>query len=132
MHLSLPQQRNLHGRLLDVDEERLRCVLKCALSLSEEEARVLAYLVRTGRGSLASDIAATLGRNPEVVRRALRSLYARSLVTRRPYPLRRGGRAYLYEARQSLVEAIADLCLKMEEFTRRVGSVALPKARTSA
>ncbi len=94
----------------EFNPQRLRCVLKCVFSLSEEEAQVLAYLITHERGGIAKDIASALGRNPEVVRRALRSLYARSLVIRRPYPLRRGGRAYLYQTPPDLVKNVINIC----------------------
>ncbi|BEP18200.1 hypothetical protein PYJP_15520 [Pyrofollis japonicus] len=104
----------------EFDPQRLRCVLKCIFSLSEEEAQVLAYLITNERGGIAKDIANDLGRNPEVVRRALRSLYARSLVIRRPYPLRRGGRAYLYQAPLELVKNIAGICEKIAMLEKTV------------
>ena len=94
----------------EFNPQRLRCVLKCVFSLSAEEAQVLAYLITHERGGIAKDIASALGRNPEVVRRALRSLYARSLVIRRPYPLRRGGRAYLYQTPPDLVKNVINIC----------------------
>ncbi len=97
----------------EFNSQRLRCVLKCVFSLSEEEAQVLAYLITHERGGIAKDIAAALSRNPEVVRRALRSLYARSLVVRKPYPLRRGGRAYLYQTPPDLVKNVASICEKI-------------------
>ncbi|ABM79934.1 transcriptional regulator [Hyperthermus butylicus] len=105
-----------------VDIARLKCMLKCVFSLSEEEAQVLTYLILRGRGAIAKDIAEALGRNPEVVRRALRSLYMHSLVVRRPYPLRRGGRAYLYEVPEHIVEAVAKLCREVQELDELVKS----------
>lgn len=99
---------------------RLKCILKCAFSLNEEEAHVLAYLVSRGRGAIAKDIAEALGRNPEVVRRALRSLHSKSLVVRRPYPLRRGGRAYLYEVPDNIVVALTEICKKVSEVIEMV------------
>jgi predicted transcriptional regulator len=100
--------------------QRLRCVLKCVFSLSEEEAQVLAYLITNERGGIAKDIASALGRNPEVVRRALRSLYARSLVIRRPYPLRRGGRAYLYQTHPELVKNVISICERIASLEKNM------------
>ena len=96
-----------------MSEAKLKCLLKCSFSLSEEEAQVLTYLILRGRGEIPKDIARAIGRNPEVVRRALRELYRRGLVTRRPYPLRRGGRAYLYEVPRELVDAFTDVCIRL-------------------
>ena len=101
-----PEKKGIQG----VDEARLRCVLKCLLGLSEEEAYVLAYLLIHPRPSTAKDIATATGRNQEVVRRALRKLYTRGLIDRRPFPLRRGGRAYIYEPRDDLIEKLQELC----------------------
>ena len=115
-HLHTEEHRDLHF----VNVTRMKCLLKCVLSLNEEEAQVLSYLIVHGRGAIAKDIARSLGRNPEVVRRALRSLYARSLVVRRPYPLRRGGRAYMYEVPQNLVKALMNICSKMDELIKSV------------
>jgi len=117
-HLQSEERRDTHF----VNVTRMKCLLKCVLSLNEEEAQVLSYLIVHGRGAIAKDIARSLGRNPEVVRRALRSLYARSLVVRRPYPLRRGGRAYMYEVPQSLVKALMGVCSKMDELIKSVTS----------
>ncbi len=101
-----PERKGVEG----VDEVRLRCVLKCLLGLSEEEAYVLAYLLRHPQPATAKDIAMATGRNQEVVRRALRKLYTRGLIDRRPFPLRRGGRAYIYEPRDDLIEKLQELC----------------------
>lgn len=101
---------------------RLKCILKCAFSLNEEEAQVLAYLVSRSRGAIAKDIAEALDRNPEVVRRALRSLHSKSLVVRRPYPLRRGGRAYLYEVPDDIVTALTEICSKVSEVIEMINS----------
>ncbi|NPA04840.1 MAG: MarR family transcriptional regulator [Crenarchaeota archaeon] len=92
-----------------VEGSRLACTLKCLLGLGEEEAHVLAYLLVVGEAT-ASRLAEETGRSVEVVRRALRRLYRRGLVERRPYPLRRGGRAYLYRAPGGLREAVLQLC----------------------
>jgi len=108
--------------LIRANAARLKCILKCAFSLNEEEAHVLVYLVSRGRGAIAKDIAEALGRNPEVVRRALRSLHSKSLVTRRPYPLRRGGRAYLYEVPDNIVLALIEICNKVSEVTEMIHS----------
>ena len=115
--LSLAQQDTHH-----LNVTRLKCLLKCVLSLNEEEAQVLSYLIVQGRGAIAKEIASALHRNPEVVRRALRSLYARSLVRRRPYPLRRGGRAYMYEVPQPLIRTLVSVCNKMDELIKTVES----------
>ena len=104
----------------EFNPQRLRCVLKCVFSLSEEEAQVLAYLITNERGGIARDIASALGRNPEVVRRALRSLYARSLVIRRPYPLRRGGRAYLYQTSPELVKNVVSICERIASLEKNM------------
>ncbi len=98
------------AELLAFNETRLKCLLKCVFSLSEEEAQVLTYLIRRGSKAIVKDIASELGRNPEVVRRALRRLHAKSLVTRRPYPLRKGGRAYVYEVPSEVVKLVSSLC----------------------
>ncbi|GEM_PF-6060109 len=103
-----------------VNVTRMKCLLKCVLSLNEEEAQVLSYLIVHGHGAIAKEIAAALGRNPEVVRRALRGLYARNLVVRRPYPLRKGGRAYIYEVPRSLVETLMGICSKVDELIKSV------------
>ena len=92
------------------DETRLKCMLKCVFSLSEEEAQVLTYLIKKNSRAIVKDIASELGRNPEVVRRALRRLHSKSLVIRRPYPLRKGGRAYIYEVPREVVELVINLC----------------------
>ena len=92
------------------DEARLRCIAKCIFALNEEGAQILVYLIKKNRGAIVKEIARDLGRNPEVVRRALRTLYARSLVERRPYPLRRGGRAYIYQPAPGVVEAVRKVC----------------------
>ena len=98
-----------------IDEARLRCIAKCVFSLSEEEAQILAYLIRRNKRAIVKDIAEELERNPEVVRRALRGLYMRSLVTRRPYPLRRGGRAYIYEVPPHVIEVVTKVCKYINE-----------------
>jgi predicted transcriptional regulator len=113
-----PQSSPRHTHVFNM--QRLRCLLKCVFSLSEEEAQVLAYLVVNEKGGIAKDIAEALRRNPEVVRRALRSLYSRSLVVRRPYPLRRGGRAYLYQASPGLARNIVKVCEQVEGLVSRV------------
>jgi len=105
---------NKKQKLYSINENRLKCVLKCAFSLTEEEAKVLAYLVVENNKAIAKDIAESLNRNPEVVRRALRSLHTKSLVVRKPYPLRKGGRAYLYEVPQKLIEMFSELCEKLD------------------
>lgn len=112
----------LHEDTHIVNVARLKCLLKCVLSLNEEEAQVLSYLIAQGRGAIAKDIAEALGRNPEVVRRALRSLYMRHLVTRKPYPLRRGGRAYMYEVPKPLVKALLSICKKMDDLIKTVAT----------
>jgi len=112
----------LHEDTHHINIARLKCMLKCVLSLNEEEAQVLSYLIAQGRGAIAKDIAEALERNPEVVRRALRSLYMRGLVTRKPYPLRRGGRAYMYEVPKPLVRALLSVCRKMDELIKTVAS----------
>jgi len=104
-----PFQEERKG-ITGIDEARLRCVLKCLLGLSEEEAYVLAYLLMNPRPATAKDIATATGRNQEVVRRALRKLYTRGLINRRPFPLRRGGRAYIYEPRSDLIDKLQSLC----------------------
>lgn len=101
---------------------RMKCLLKCALSLNEEEAQVLSFLITHGKGAIAKEIAEALGRNPEVVRRALRGLYARNLVVRRPYPLRKGGRAYMYEVPHSLVETLMEICSKVDTLIKTVAA----------
>ncbi len=101
---------------------RMKCLLKCALSLNEEEAQVLSFLITHGRGAIAKEIAEALGRNPEVVRRALRGLYARNLVVRKPYPLRKGGRAYMYEVPHSLVETLMDICSRVDALIKSVAA----------
>ena len=103
------------------DENRLKCLLKCVFSLSEEEAQVLTYLIRKGTRAIVKDIAAELGRNPEVVRRALRRLHSKSLVSRRPYPLRKGGRAYIYEVPGDVVKLVTNLC----EYARSAAATVL-------
>ncbi|RUM48062.1 MAG: hypothetical protein DSY37_00630 [Hyperthermus sp.] len=103
-----------------VNITRLKCLLKCVLSLNEEEAQVLSFLIVQGRGLIAKDIASSLNRNPEVVRRALRSLYSRKLVSRKPYPLRRGGRAYMYEVPRPLIRMLMSICMKMDELMKTV------------
>ena len=115
------RREGIHG----VDEARLRCVLKCLLGLSEEEAYVLAYLLMHPQPATAKDIAAATGRNQEVVRRALRKLYTRGLINRRPFPLRRGGRAYIYEPRDDLIGRLQELCKTaqsiIDEVVKRAG-----------
>ncbi len=108
------------------DETRLKCMLKCVFSLSEEEAQVLTYLIRRGSKAIVKDIAADLGRNPEVVRRALRRLHAKSLVARRPYPLRKGGRAYIYEVPREVVELVVNLC----EYAKTATSILVKTSET--
>ncbi|KSW11790.1 hypothetical protein CF15_03010 [Pyrodictium occultum] len=108
--------------LAKANAARLKCILKCAFSLNEEEAHVLSYLITRGRGAIAKDIAEALGRNPEVVRRALRGLHAKSLVVRRPYPLRRGGRAYFYEVPDHIVAALTEVCEKVGEVIELVNN----------
>ncbi len=103
------------------DETKLKCMLKCVFSLSEEEAQVLTYLIKRGTRAIVKDIASDLGRNPEVVRRALRRLHAKSLVTRRPYPLRKGGRAYVYEVPKEVTELVINLC----EYARSAAALTL-------
>ncbi|MET1101432.1 MAG: hypothetical protein ABWW69_02985 [Pyrodictiaceae archaeon] len=98
-----------------IDEARLRCIAKCIFSLSEEEAQILAYLIKKNKRAIVKDIAEELRRNPEVVRRALRGLYMKSLVTRRPYPLRRGGRAYIYEVPSHVIEVVTKVCRYVNE-----------------
>lgn len=119
----MPASRQ-HGRESSeshyVNVTRMKCLLKCVLSLNEEEAQVLSYLIVHGQGAIAKDIAAALGRNPEVVRRALRGLYSRNLVVRRPYPLRKGGRAYIYEVPRSLVETLMSICSKVDDLIKSV------------
>ncbi len=95
---------------VNINENRLRCVLKCLLGLSEEEAYVLAYLLLHPKPTTAKDIAYSAKRNQEVVRRALRKLYSKGLINRRPFPLRRGGRAYIYEPRKELLDKLHELC----------------------
>ncbi len=108
---SQQQARQENGaELAHVDENRLKCVLKCLLGLSEEEAHVLAYLLLHPQPTTAKDIAYSAKRNQEVVRRALRKLYAKGLINRRPFPLRRGGRAYIYEPKKELLEKLHGLC----------------------
>lgn len=119
----LPSQQASSDHSADshyVNVTRMKCLLKCVLSLNEEEAQVLSYLIVHGHGAIAKDIAAALGRNPEVVRRALRGLYMRNLVVRRPYPLRKGGRAYIYEVPRSLVETLMSICSKVDELIKSV------------
>jgi len=108
----LTQPMHLKGAGLvvnPVEGSRLACTLKCLLGLGEEEAHVLAHLLVDGEAT-ASQLAEETGRSVEVVRRALRRLYRRGLVERRPYPLRRGGRAYLYRAPPGLRQAVLRLC----------------------
>lgn len=119
---TIPHISYLHENTHTINIARLKCMLKCVLSLNEEEAQVLSYLIAQGKGAIAKDIAEALDRNPEVVRRALRSLYVRGLVTRRPYPLRRGGRAYMYEVPQPLVKALLSICKKMDELINTIAS----------
>jgi predicted transcriptional regulator len=109
------------------DETKLKCMLKCVFSLSEEEAQVLAYLIRRGTKAIVKDIASELGRNPEVVRRALRRLHAKSLVVRRPYPLRKGGRAYVYEVPKEVTELVINLC----EYARTATTLVLRSSTRS-
>ena len=92
------------------NEARLRCIAKCIFALNEEAAQILVYLIRRGRGAIVKEIARDLERNPEVVRRALRLLYSKGLVQRRPYPLRKGGRAFLYEPVPGVVDAVLRVC----------------------
>lgn len=100
---------------IEASDTRLKCLLKCSYSLSEEEAQVLSYLIIRGRGDIPKNIAKAVNRNPEVVRRALRELYKRGLVSRRPYPLRRGGRAFLYEASNGIIDVVISTCLGLGE-----------------
>ena len=69
-----------NGEQIRID--RLKCILKCVFSLSEEEAFVLAYLVSNAEKATVKEISVKINRNPEVVRRALRKLYAKGLVDR--------------------------------------------------
>ncbi len=115
----------------EVNETRLRCVLKCLLGLSEEEAYVLAHLLLDPRPATAKDIAASSGRNQEVVRRALRKLYSKGLITRRPFPLRRGGRAYIYEPRPDLVEKLRELCKAAQHVVELMSQAAANKSGSS-
>ncbi|HIP65239.1 MAG TPA: MarR family transcriptional regulator [Pyrodictium sp.] len=94
-----------------VRADRLKCMLKCIFGLSEEEASILAYLVASNLEKVTvKEISVKIGRNPEVVRRALRKLYTKGLVDRQPYPLRRGGRAYVYSPKSGLVETLTRIC----------------------
>ncbi len=99
---------------LELTASAMKCLLKCVLGLSEEEAQVLELMLKKGGRWLVIDIAKALDRNPEVVRRALRRLTAKNLVVRRPYPLRRGGRAYIYEVPENVAKEIAGLCSKID------------------
>jgi len=99
-----------------VRTDRLKCMLKCIFGLSEEEASILAYLVALNLEKVTvKEISVKIGRNPEVVRRALRKLYAKGLVDRQPYPLRRGGRAYVYSPKSGLVETLVRICKEINK-----------------
>ncbi|HIQ56344.1 MAG TPA: hypothetical protein EYH59_06705 [Pyrodictium sp.] len=108
------------GNSEQVRVDRLKCMLKCIFGLSEEEAFVLAYFVLNSEKATVKEISTKIGRNPEVVRRALRKLYAKGLVDRQSYPLRRGGRAYIYSPKPGLVEALTRMC---KEINRTLSSV---------
>ena len=114
-----------------INEARLRCVLKCLLNLSEEEAYVLTHLLLDPRPATAKDIAASSGRNQEVVRRALRKLYSKGLIERRPFPLRRGGRAYIYEPKPELVERLKELCRAAQHVVELMGEQARAQSSIS-
>ena len=107
-----------NGEQIRVD--RLKCMLKCVFGLSEEEAFVLAYLVSNSEKATVKEISVKIGRNPEVVRRALRKLYAKGLVNRQPYPLRRGGRAYVYSPKPGLAEALTRVCKEIDKIVATV------------
>lgn len=107
-----------NGEQIRVD--RLKCMLKCIFGLSEEEAFVLAYLVSNSEKATVKEISVKVGRNPEVVRRALRKLYTKGLVDRQPYPLRRGGRAYIYSPKPDLAEALTRMCKEIDRIIATV------------
>lgn len=107
-----------NGEQIRVD--RLKCMLKCIFGLSEEEAFVLAYLVSNSEKATVKEISVKVGRNPEVVRRALRKLYTKGLVDRQPYPLRRGGRAYIYSPKPDLAEALTRMCREIDKIIATV------------
>lgn len=84
----------------------MRCLVKCVLGISDLEAEIILKLIVARRPLSVLDVAKLTGRSRSYVQRALLKLTRLEGVRRRPLPLVRGGRRYLYEAGENLVRRL--------------------------
>jgi predicted transcriptional regulator len=102
-------------REFDVDE-----IVKCSLSLTRAEFKVLAFLLKRQKFMKSDDVAEAMSLDLSTIQKALKKLYGKGILERRQKNLDNGGYVYIYRAenRQKVREIIKGI---IREWSKKVG-----------